>query len=64
MAVLEKKFITRTPETIKVIPTIAAKSSFSLKMKTEIKAVNTIPKPPQIAYAKPRLIVFSDKEKK
>ena len=45
----EKKFITNTPDTINIIPIIAGKSKDCLNTTTEIIAVNTIPKPPQIA---------------
>ena len=46
--------MTKTPTTMIAIPKIAGKSNFCLKNMTEIKAVRTIPKPAQMAYATPK----------
>jgi hypothetical protein len=56
--------MTRTPETISAMPAIAALSKVNLKTTTLIIAVRTIPKPPQIAYATPRGMVFNARERK
>lgn len=61
---MEKTFITTTPAMINKIPKIAGKSNDCLKIKTETKAVKTIPKPAHIAYANPKGIDFKACERK